>query len=220
VSRPDLGQLDDSNRSERWCNSVAAELLVPLQSIRGAYRPEVDLTAELERLAKFYKVSTLVVLRRIVDAELMDRPTYYRAYNDELPRILELAGAPRRLPAARVEEVLGLRGARPPSRSRFSPRSRRPQSSERSPPFAQTWNAPGSRPRMPTRTRSTSTMSSIRSTSWSQNPVSVAGSAPTPHRDASARHAGVRTSPSFPGAAWTTGPSAGCTASDFARPCS
>ena len=91
VSRSDLGQLDDSNRTERWCNGVAAELLVPLSSIRDAYQPEVDMTAELDRLAKFYKVSTLVILRRIADAGLMDRRSYRDAYSRELERVLELA---------------------------------------------------------------------------------------------------------------------------------
>ncbi len=92
VSRPDLGQLDDSNRSERWCNEVAAELLVPLSSIKDAYQPIADLAPELDRLAKFYKVSTLVLLRRIADAGLMDRERYRSAYAEELQRVLELAG--------------------------------------------------------------------------------------------------------------------------------
>lgn len=92
VSRPDLAQLDEGNRSERWCNGVAAELLVPLSSIRAAYQPAVDLTAELGRLAKVYKVSTLVVLRRIADAGLIDRARNRSAYADELQRVLELAG--------------------------------------------------------------------------------------------------------------------------------
>src|SRR5664280_1784140 len=71
VSRPDLAQLDEGNRSERWCNGVAAEL---------------------GRLAKVYKVSTLVVLRRLADAGLIDRARYRSAYADELQRVLELAG--------------------------------------------------------------------------------------------------------------------------------
>jgi Zn-dependent peptidase ImmA (M78 family) len=91
VSRPDLSSLDEGNRSERWCNGVAAELLVPLTSIQEAYQPNVDPTAELDRLAKVYKVSTLVVLRRVADAGLMDRAQYRSAFADELDRVRELA---------------------------------------------------------------------------------------------------------------------------------
>lgn len=92
VSRPDLAELDDAQRSERWCNQVAAELLVPLASLGKAYQSRADLTAELDRLAKIYKVSTLVVLRRIADAGLMDRSRYRDAYEAELARVIELAG--------------------------------------------------------------------------------------------------------------------------------
>jgi Zn-dependent peptidase ImmA (M78 family) len=92
ISVPDLGRLEDRNRSERWCNAVAAELLVPLEVIRAAYRPSDDLAAELDRLAVFYKVSSLVVLRRIAEAGLMDAQTYRSAYATELARVLELAG--------------------------------------------------------------------------------------------------------------------------------
>ncbi len=92
VSRPDLAELDDTERSERWCNQVAAELLVPQASLRKAYQPRADLTAELDRLAKVYKVSTLVVLRRIADTGLMDRSSYREAYDAELARVIGLAG--------------------------------------------------------------------------------------------------------------------------------
>jgi len=92
ISRPDLAELDDAQRSERWCNQVAAELLVPQASLRKAYQPRADLTAELDRLAKVYKVSTLVVLRRIADAGLIDRSRYRDAYEAELARVIDLAG--------------------------------------------------------------------------------------------------------------------------------
>lgn len=92
VSRPDLAELDDTERSERWCNQVAAELLVPQDSLRKAYQPRADLTAELDRLAKVYKVSTLVVLRRIADTGLMDRSSYRESYDAELARVIGLAG--------------------------------------------------------------------------------------------------------------------------------
>jgi len=93
VSRADLSDLDDANASERWCNQVAAELLVPRESLLDAYDPPADLTQELERLAKYYKVSTLVVLRRIADTGLMDRATYRSAFNADYQRVRELQAA-------------------------------------------------------------------------------------------------------------------------------
>jgi Zn-dependent peptidase ImmA (M78 family) len=45
---------------ERWCNQVAAELLVPLAVLRGEFRAEERLMDEVGRLARRFKVSTLV----------------------------------------------------------------------------------------------------------------------------------------------------------------
>jgi Zn-dependent peptidase ImmA (M78 family) len=53
--------------AERWCNLVAAEFLVALQLLADEYRPDEPLADELSRLARRFKVSTLVVLRRIHD---------------------------------------------------------------------------------------------------------------------------------------------------------
>jgi Zn-dependent peptidase ImmA (M78 family)/transcriptional regulator with XRE-family HTH domain len=92
ISRPDLGSLDETGETERWCNRVASELLVPVHSLTQEYVPNADISAELARLAKYYKVSTLVVLRRIYDAELIDRPTYRSVYEAELNRILAFVG--------------------------------------------------------------------------------------------------------------------------------
>lgn len=93
VSRPDLAELSSGNDVERWCNEVAAELLVPIDSIRAEYSDSEPLTPELDRLAKFYKVSTLVVLRRVADAGLMAADVYRNAYEAELGRVLDLAAA-------------------------------------------------------------------------------------------------------------------------------
>jgi Zn-dependent peptidase ImmA (M78 family) len=79
-----------SNHVERWCDRVAAELLVPLESFRREYRPSADLNDELERLARFYKVSTLVVLRRVADSGEMTRDDYLAAFDAELDRVIEL----------------------------------------------------------------------------------------------------------------------------------
>jgi Zn-dependent peptidase ImmA (M78 family) len=91
VSRPDLSQLDDDDQTERWCNQVAAELLVPAASLREAFQGNADLTTELDRLARFYKASTLVVLRRIADTGLIGRPQFRDAYDAELARVRERA---------------------------------------------------------------------------------------------------------------------------------
>lgn len=78
------------NRVEDWCNRVAAELLVPLDAFRAAYRANEDLAVALQRLARQFKVSTLVILRRIYDAGGLTREAMWEAYRQELARLREL----------------------------------------------------------------------------------------------------------------------------------
>jgi Zn-dependent peptidase ImmA (M78 family) len=78
------------NRVERWCNRVAAELLVPLAALRDAYRPDEDLWDEVARLARRFKVSSLVILRRIHDAGGLSAQELWDAYDAELARIRAL----------------------------------------------------------------------------------------------------------------------------------
>ena len=47
------------NRVERWCNQVAAELLVPLAVLSAEYDRRAEVRAETARLARRFKVSTL-----------------------------------------------------------------------------------------------------------------------------------------------------------------
>ncbi len=77
---------------ERWCNRVAAELLVPLEALKSEYNRSAQLQAETNRLARVYKVSTLVVLRRIHDTGRISQDDYRAAYEAELAK---LAGIPR-----------------------------------------------------------------------------------------------------------------------------
>lgn len=76
---------------ERWCNQVAAEILVPLESLEGEYRPDARLQDEMERLAREYKVSTLVILRRIHDAGGLTEDRMWDAYDRELSRLQRLS---------------------------------------------------------------------------------------------------------------------------------
>lgn len=83
------------NQIERWCNQVAAEVLVPLGAVKETYMTQVNLTDELQRLARKFKVSTLVVLRRIRDAGYLGEANYWDAYHEELRRVLDLMGEGR-----------------------------------------------------------------------------------------------------------------------------
>jgi Zn-dependent peptidase ImmA (M78 family) len=73
--------------TERWCNSVAAELLVPLSVLKNEYDKEADLRKELDRLAKHFKVSTLVIVRRIYDAGSFSFKEFQNAYEKELEKL-------------------------------------------------------------------------------------------------------------------------------------
>ena len=75
---------------ERWCNRVAAELLTPLAALRGEFDDHADLQDELQRLARRFKVSTLVILRRIYDAGGLTRDELWAEYDAELARLRAL----------------------------------------------------------------------------------------------------------------------------------
>jgi Zn-dependent peptidase ImmA (M78 family) len=76
---------------ERWCNEVAAELLVPLAVLRSELRRNEELPDALDRLARRFKVSTLVILRRIHDAGVLKKEQFWRAYQQELDRLSAIA---------------------------------------------------------------------------------------------------------------------------------
>lgn len=86
ISDTQPSQLEGS-RVERWCNAVAAETLVPLARFRIDADPAAALDLEKGRLARLFKVSTLVVLRRFVDAGLLTRVEFRAAYDGEVARI-------------------------------------------------------------------------------------------------------------------------------------
>ena len=79
--RPDL------RNEEAWCDGVAAELLVPLHALQSDLRPNEPLSGALSRLARTFKVSTLVVLRRLLDVGWLSRERFRAAWVQENERL-------------------------------------------------------------------------------------------------------------------------------------
>ena len=89
ISDSEAGQVPEQ-QTERWCNQVAAELLMPLEALRAAYQPGTPVPEEILRLAREFKVSTLVALRRLFDAGFIDQAHLWRHYRDEQARLRAL----------------------------------------------------------------------------------------------------------------------------------
>ncbi|MHB1467812.1 MAG: ImmA/IrrE family metallo-endopeptidase [Solirubrobacteraceae bacterium] len=89
VSDIDLAETS-TNQVERWCNRIAAELLLPLADLGRVNVDDTRITHELERLAHEFKVSTLVALRRVFDDGQISEERYWRAYASERDRVLTL----------------------------------------------------------------------------------------------------------------------------------
>ncbi len=75
---------------EQWCNRVAAEVLVPLEHFKLDYHRSADIGQEMQRLARVFKVSTLVVLRRMHDAGGLSRERFWQLYRAEVARLVAI----------------------------------------------------------------------------------------------------------------------------------
>lgn len=89
VSNVQVGEVS-TQQTERWCNQVAAELLLPLHILRAIYQPDNPIPEEIQRLSREFKVSTLVALRRLFDARFIDEHTLWQQYREEQERLRTL----------------------------------------------------------------------------------------------------------------------------------
>lgn len=81
--------------TERWCNQVAAEVLVPLAVFREVLQAGEPVETATARLARRFKVSSLVILRRMREAgRFRDWEEFQAAYTAELENLKEVAPAP------------------------------------------------------------------------------------------------------------------------------
>ncbi len=80
-------------REGEWCNAVAAELLVPLEALQSDLRRNEPLQEALSRLARTFKVSSLVILRRLLDAGELTHESFEVAWTQENERLQKLVRA-------------------------------------------------------------------------------------------------------------------------------
>jgi Zn-dependent peptidase ImmA (M78 family) len=99
------------NDSELWCNRVAAEVLIPIAKIRAEFRGTANVD-ELKRLARVYRVSTLVVLKRIFDAGFIGWDDYRDAYETERDRVMAIVARQRSRPGGNYYNTQPLRISR------------------------------------------------------------------------------------------------------------
>jgi Zn-dependent peptidase ImmA (M78 family) len=85
VSKP-VRTYAEANNVERYCNQVAAEVLIPLAEIKREWRSAADPEHEIRRIAAQYKVSTLVSSRRALDAGFISRADFQDFYELEVAR--------------------------------------------------------------------------------------------------------------------------------------
>lgn len=80
-------------QTEQWCNQVAAEVLVPLAVLQQELQAAEPVAAATARLARRFKVSSLVILRRLFEAGVFrNREQFWAAYTAESQRLREITG--------------------------------------------------------------------------------------------------------------------------------
>jgi len=77
-----------TNAIERWCNEVAAELLVPMNEVEDVRVDLQRISSQLQEIARRFKVSTLVAVRQLFEAGLLSERQFRIAYAEERDRIL------------------------------------------------------------------------------------------------------------------------------------
>jgi Zn-dependent peptidase ImmA (M78 family) len=78
-----------TNDVERWCNQVAAELLVPMAEFRNRVDQGVDLRVQLRTLAEHFRVSTQVILGRLREVGALTWDEYLAELDVERERVAE-----------------------------------------------------------------------------------------------------------------------------------
>lgn len=86
VSNLDFATLDKANNAEKFCNAVAAELLVPVKSFLMRWEKGKAAGRQIAAMGEQLNVSNLVVARRALESKLISRDWYWDFYKQQEKR--------------------------------------------------------------------------------------------------------------------------------------
>ncbi|MBI9051164.1 MAG: ImmA/IrrE family metallo-endopeptidase [Anaerolineaceae bacterium] len=90
ISNPDINfQNNQIQKIEKFCNAVAAELLVSHDLFVSNWISNYDVLDNIQNLAKLFRVSTQVILRKSYDLEIVTSEEYFTIYQDIIDLISE-----------------------------------------------------------------------------------------------------------------------------------
>jgi Zn-dependent peptidase ImmA (M78 family)/DNA-binding XRE family transcriptional regulator len=76
---------------ERFCNAVAAKVLLQDEEVKEFWPQARNRESPWEWLGKRFKLSSLVVLRRLLDLRIISRPLFERAYRQQEEKFAQIA---------------------------------------------------------------------------------------------------------------------------------
>lgn len=74
------------HKIERFCNEIAAEFLVPAEELVRRWNAPSATEDGFQEIARYFKVSTVVAARRVLDAQLITRQEFFDYYSEHKDR--------------------------------------------------------------------------------------------------------------------------------------
>jgi len=88
ISNPDLAysSTEEEHQIEKFCNQVAAEVLTPKADFLKRWNNHRNLEENITEITRYYKVSSIVVLRRALELGRINQATFFKQYRLELEK--------------------------------------------------------------------------------------------------------------------------------------